>query len=150
LPPPAARPDDKAAEAALFEVPPQQREQLKVVAVAHKAIAQPLVVPAQVAVDGLKTNDVTPPVGGKGARIPGHEGDRVTAGQPLMVIASPDSSDNTTNLTRDRSALATKEAVLARDTDLFDHKAISREELEAAQFDVVSAKAAVQDDEAHV
>ncbi len=118
--------------------------------VAHKPIAQPLVVPSQVAFDGLKTSDVTPLVSGKVARILVNEGDRVTAGQPLMVIASPDSSDNTTNLIRDRSALATKEAVLARDTDLFAHKAISREELEAAQFDVVSARAAVQDDEAHV
>lgn len=150
LPPPASKPDDKAREATLFEVPPQQRDQLKVVAVAHKAIAQPLVVPSQVAFDGLKTSDVTPLVSGKVARILVNEGDRVAAGQPLMVIASPDSSDNTTNLIRDRSALATKEAVLARDTDLFAHKAISREELEAAQFDVVSAKAAVQDDEAHV
>ncbi len=150
LPPPAGKPDDKAREATLFEVPPQQRDQLKVVAVAHKAIAQPLIVPAQVAFDGLRTSDVTPLVSGKVTRILVNEGDRVAAGQPLMVIASPDSSDNTTNLMRDRSALATKEAVLARDTDLFAHKAISREELEAAQFDVVSAKAAVQDDEAHV
>ena len=150
LPPPAGKPDDKAREATLFEVPSQQRDQLKVVAVAHKAIAQPLVVPAQVAFDGLRTSDVTPLVSGKVARILVNEGDRVAAGQPLMVIASPDSSDTTTNLMRDRSALATKEAVLARDTDLFAHKAISREELEAAQNDVVSAKAAVQDDEAHV
>jgi cobalt-zinc-cadmium efflux system membrane fusion protein len=149
-PPPASKPDDKAREAALFEVPPQQRDHLEIVTVAHRAVIQPLVVPSQVAFDGMKTSDVTPLVSGKVARILVNEGDRVVAGQPLMVIASPDSSDTTTSLIRDRSALATKEAVLARDTDLFAHKAISREELEAAQFDVVSARASVQDDEAHV
>jgi membrane fusion protein, heavy metal efflux system len=148
--PPANKPDDQASEAALFKVPPHQRDRLQIVTVTHRPVVQPLIVPSQVAFDGLKTSDVTPLVSGKVARILVNEGDRIAAGQPLMVIASPDSSDNTANLMRDRSALATKEAVLARDTDLFAHKAISREELEAAQFDVVSARASVQDDEAHV
>jgi cobalt-zinc-cadmium efflux system membrane fusion protein len=149
-PAPVARPDDKGGEATLFEVPAQQRDRLKVVAVAHKAFVQPLVVPSQIAFDALKTSDVTPLVSGKISRILVGEGDRVAVGQSLMVIASPDSSDNSANLTRDRSALATKEAVLARDTDLYAHKAISLEELQAAQFDVVSARASVSADEAHV
>ncbi|HEX4423335.1 MAG TPA: efflux RND transporter periplasmic adaptor subunit [Kofleriaceae bacterium] len=149
-PAPVAKPDDKGGEATLFEAPPAQRDQLKVVTVAHKAFVRPLIAPSLVSFDELKTSDVTPLVSGKVSKLLVNEGDRVTAGQPLMLIASPDSSDNTTNLTRDRSALATKEAVLARDTDLFAHKAISLEELEAARNDVVAAKAAVQDDEAHV
>jgi cobalt-zinc-cadmium efflux system membrane fusion protein len=149
-PPPVARPDDKGGEATLFEVPPQQRDRLQIVAVAHKTFVRPLIAPSLVAFNDLKTSDVTPLVSGKIARLLAGEGDHVSAGQPLMLIASPDSSDNTTNLTRDRSALATKEAILARDTDLYAHKAISLEELQAAQFDVVSAKATVQADEAHV
>jgi RND family efflux transporter MFP subunit len=149
-PAPIARPDDNGGEATLFEVPSQQRDRLKVIAVAHKAIARPLVVPAVVAFNDLKTSDITPLVGGKIAKLLVGEGDRVTAGQSLMVISSPDSSDNTTNLTRDRALLVNKQAVLARDTDLYAHKAISLEELESAQADVVAAKAAVQDDESHV
>jgi len=149
-PPPVARPDDKGGEATLFEVPPQQRDRLQIVTVAHKTFVRPLVAPSVVAFDDLKTSEVTPLVSGKITKLLAGEGDHVVAGQPLMTIASPDSSDNTTNLTRDRAALANKEAILARDTDLFAHKAISLEELEAAQNDVVAAKASVQDDEAHV
>lgn len=149
-PAPVAKPDDNGGEATLFEVPAQQRDRLKIVAATHRPIARALVVPAVVAFNDLKTSDITPLVSGKIAKLLVGEGDRVTAGQPLMVIASPDSSDNTTNLTRDRALLVTKQAVLARDTDLYAHKAISLEELEAAQSDVVAAKAAVQDDESHV
>jgi cobalt-zinc-cadmium efflux system membrane fusion protein len=150
VPPPVAKPDDQGGEARLFEAPAAQQGRLKIVTAVHKTFARPLTAPAMVAFDDLKTSDVTPLVSGKITRLYVNEGDHVTAGQALMSIASPDSSDNTTNLTRDRSALATKEAVLTRDTDLYAHKAISLEELEAAQFDVVSAKAAVQDDEVHV
>ena len=146
-PAPVAKPDDNGGEATLFEVPAQQRDRLKIVAATHRPIARALVVPAVVAFNDLKTSDITPLVSGKIAKLLVGEGDRVTAGQPLMVIASPDSSDNTTNLTRDRALLVTKQAVLTRDTDLYAHKAISLEELEAAQSDVVAAKAAVQDDE---
>jgi cobalt-zinc-cadmium efflux system membrane fusion protein len=150
VPPPVAKPDDQGGEARLFEAPAAQRDRLKLIAIAHKTFVRPLTTPAMVAFDDLKTSDVTPLVSGKITRVLVNEGDHVTVGQSLMTIASPDSSDNTTNLVRDQSALATKEAVLARDTDLYAHKAISLEELEAAKFDVVSAKAAVQDDEAHV
>ena len=149
-PPPVARPDDRGGEATLFEVPPQQRDRLRLVAVSHQAFVQPVVVPSLVSFNELKTSDVTPLVSGKISKLLVGEGDHVSVGQPLLVIASPDSSDNTTNLTRDRSVLATKEAILARDTDLFAHKAISLEELQAAQSDVVSARASVQADEAHV
>ncbi len=149
-PDPVAKPDDKGGEATLFEVPPQQRERLKIVSVAHRSVVRPLVAPSLVAFDELKTSDVTPLVSGKVAKILVREGDKVQAGQPLMVIASPDSSDTSTNLARDRSALRTKQAVLARDTDLYAHKAISLEELQAAQLEVDSAKANVQNDEAHV
>jgi cobalt-zinc-cadmium efflux system membrane fusion protein len=145
-----AKPDDKGDEATLFEVPAQQLERLHLVRVAHKPVVRPLVAPSLVAFDELQTSDVTPLVSGKVAKILVREGDKVQAGQPLMVIASPDSSDTTTNLARDRSALRTKQAILARDTDLYAHKAISLEELQAAQLEVDSAKANVQNDEVHV
>jgi len=149
-PAPVAKPDDRGGEATLFEVPGPQRDRLKIIAAAHKPIARPLVVPAVVAFNDLKTSDITPLVSGKIAKLLVGEGDRVTAGQPLMRISSPDSSDNTANLTRDRALLTNKQAVLTRDTDLYAHKAISLEELEAAQADVVAARAAVLDDESHV
>jgi cobalt-zinc-cadmium efflux system membrane fusion protein len=147
---PVARPDDNGGEATLFEAPPDQLKRLQIIAVAHRPVVRPLVTPAVVAFDELKTSDVTPLVSGKVAKILVREGDKVTVGQPLMVIASPDSSDNAANLLRDRAALVTKKAILARDTDLYAHKAISLEELQAAQLDVDSTKASVDNDEAHI
>ncbi len=40
--------------------------------------------------------------------------------------------------------------ILKRDKDLYEHKALSLEELQGAQLDVVSAEATLEDDEAHV
>jgi cobalt-zinc-cadmium efflux system membrane fusion protein len=147
---PVAKLDDKGGEALLFEAQPDQLKHLQIITVAHRKVVRPLVAPAVVAFDDLKTSEVTPLVGGKVAKILVREGDKVIVGQPLMVIASPDSSDNATNLLRDRAALVTKKAVLARDTDLYAHKAISLEELQAAQLDVESTQASVANDEAHI
>jgi cobalt-zinc-cadmium efflux system membrane fusion protein len=149
-PPPVARPDDQGGEAALFSVSDEQGKRLTVVPVAHTPVARPLVAPALVAFDDLKTTDVTPLVSGNVLKILVREGDKVTVGQALMIVSSPDSSDNTTKLTADRATLVAKNAVLARDQDLIAHKAIAQEELEGAQVDVETAKAAVEDDEAHI
>jgi cobalt-zinc-cadmium efflux system membrane fusion protein len=136
--------------ASLFEVPKDQQAKLTVVSVEKRAIARPLHVPAVVAFNELKTSDVVPLVSGRVTKLLVNEGDHVTAGQPLLSIASPDSSDNTANLKRDRATLANKQTVLRRDQDLYEHKAISLEELQSAQLDVTSAQATLEDDEAHV
>jgi cobalt-zinc-cadmium efflux system membrane fusion protein len=105
--------------------------------------------PARVAFDDLKTSEVTPLVSGKVARVLVREGDVVKAGQPLLAIASPDSSDTAANLSRDRSQLRGKQTILARDEDLYAHKAISLEELQQARLDVEAAQTTVHNDEAH-
>jgi membrane fusion protein, heavy metal efflux system len=134
----------------LFEVPKDQQAKLQVLSVEKRSISRPLHVPAVVAFNELKTSDVVPLVSGRVTKLLVNEGDHVTAGQPLLSIASPDSSDNTANLKRDRATLANKQTVLRRDEDLYEHKAISLEELQTAQLDVTSAQATLEDDEAHV
>jgi membrane fusion protein, heavy metal efflux system len=135
--------------AALFEVPANQRARLKIEKVVRKPVVRPVRAPARVAFDALKTSEVTPLVSGKIAKLLVHEGDLVKVGQPLLAIASPDSSDTVANLARDRSALRGKQTVLARDEDLYAHKAISLEELQQARLDVEAAVTAVHNDEAH-
>jgi len=136
-------------KASLFEVPANQRARLRVEKVEKKPVVRPVSAPAHVAFDALKTSEVTPLVSGKVAKLLVHEGDLVKAGQPLLAIASPDSSDTAANLARDRSALRGKQTVLARDQDLYEHKAISLEELQQAQLDVEAAQTAVHNDETH-
>jgi cobalt-zinc-cadmium efflux system membrane fusion protein len=147
---PADKPDEEAAsKPSLFAVPPAQRARLKIITVASKPVALPIAVPALVDFNQLKTSRVMALVSGKVERVLVHEGDRVKPDQPLLSIASPDSSDVGANLARDRSAWSIKKVILTRDTDLYAHKAISLEELQQAQLDVTSAKASLADDQAH-
>ena len=142
-PPPSAEPQ-------LFEVPQAQQARLQVLEVTKKDISRPLHIPAVVAFNDLKTTDVVPLVSGRVERVLVNEGDHVKADQPLVTIASPDSSDNAANLKRDKATLENKQVVLKRDADLYEHKALSLEELQGAQLDVKSAEATLEDDEAHV
>ena len=141
---PAAR-----ARPSLFTLPPEQRARVKVIAVARQPIVRAVRAPARVAFDDLKTSEVTPLVSGKIAKVMVREGDHVNAGQPLLAIASPDSSDTAANLARDRAELRAKQTILARDEDLYQHQAISLEELQQARLDVESAQTTVHNDETH-
>ena len=140
----------KNEHAALFTVPPAQLGHLKLVTVAAKAVRRPLVVPAVVQFDDLKTSEVMPLVGGKVDKVLVREGDKVRVGQPLLSIASPDSSDAAAALTRDHASLKVAQAILGRDQDLYQHKAISLEALQQAQLDVESAQATVDTDQRRV
>ena len=144
-PPPADR-----AAASLFHLPGEQTAQLQLVTVAEGPVTRPLLVPAVIAFDGLRTSEVVPLVDGKVSRLLVREGDRVTAGQPLMSIASPSSADAQANLDRDLATLANAGTVLARDKDLYQHKALSLEELQQAELAVTSARASVATDRARV
>lgn len=135
-----------AEKAKLFTVPKAQRGHLKIVAVKKKPVTLPVTVPALVNFNELKTSRVIPLVSGKVSKVKVHEGDHVKSGQVLLTISSPDSSDIAANIARDRSALATKKVILARDKDLYEHKAISLEELQQAELDVKAAEATVAND----
>jgi len=132
----------------LFEVPLAQRAHLKITKASRRPVVRPVLAPALVAFDDLKTSEVTPLVSGKIMKVLVREGDRVKVGEPLMEIASPEASENAGNLARDRAALRSKQTILARDEDLYQHKAISLEELQQARLDVDSARTTVQTDEA--
>ncbi|MEO8797413.1 MAG: efflux RND transporter periplasmic adaptor subunit [Polyangiaceae bacterium] len=139
-----------SSDPSLFQVPENQRAGLNVVAVHTRPVTLPVDVPAVVNFNELKTSRVVPLVSGRVSSVQVHEGDSVQAGQVLMTIASPDSSDTVANLARDRSSLQAKKVILARDQDLYTHKAISLEELQQAELDVTASEATVRDDQAHV
>lgn len=139
-----------SSDPSLFQVPANQRAGLSVVAVHERPVTLSVDVPAVVDFDELKTSRVVPLVSGRVSLVQVHEGDSVQAGQALMTIASPDSSDTVANLARDRSSLQAKKVILARDQDLYAHKAISLEELQQAELDVTASEATVRDDQAHV
>lgn len=135
--------------ASLYEVPANQRAHLQLAKVKLGPVIRPVRAPARIEFDDLKTSEVTPLVSGKVAKVLVREGDHVKVGQPLLEVASPESSDTTANLSRDTSALRSKQTILARDEDLYAHKAISLEELQQARLDVESAKTTVHNDQTH-
>ena len=134
----------------LFVVPEGQRAHLQVTKATKGPVVRPVRAPALVAFDDLRTSEVTPLVSGKITKVLVREGDQVKIGQQLMSIASPESSDNAGTLARDKSVLRSKQTILVRDEDLYEHKAISLEELQQARLDVESAKSTVQSDEARM
>jgi cobalt-zinc-cadmium efflux system membrane fusion protein len=138
--------DGTPAKATLFSVPKNQQAHLKIVAVKKKPVTLPVQVPALVNFNELKTSRVVPLVSGKISTIKVHEGDMVKSGDVLLTIASPDSSTMAANIARDRSAFSTKKVILARDNDLYAHKAISLEELQQAELDVKAAEATLAND----
>ncbi len=130
----------------LFTVSKVQRRHINVVTVEKKPVILPVRVPALVDFNELKTSRVVPLVSGKVAKIKVYEGDHVKSGEVLLTIASPDSSTMVANIARDRSTLEIKKVILARDKDLYAHKAIALEELQQAQLDMTAAKATVTND----
>lgn len=143
-------PHPPAAAPSLFHLPGEQTAQVQLVTVSQAPVKRPLSLPAVVAFDALRTSDVVPLVDGKVSRVLVHEGDAVKAGEPLLAIASPSSADAQAALDRDQAALLNAEAIFARDKDLYEHKAISLEELQQAELAVKSAKASVATDRARV
>jgi len=134
----------------LFSLPDAQMAHVKLVTVKKQAVRRPLVLPAVVQFDDLKTSEVMPLVSGKVSKVLVREGDQVRVGQPMLLIASPDSSDTAASLQRDQADLELKQAVLDRDRDLYQHKAISLQELQQAELDVKSAQATVSSDRQRV
>ena len=132
--------------ATLFRVLPEQNAQLKLTTVEQSPVARPLFLPAQVAFNELRTTEVVSLVDGKVVKLLAREGDLVKMGQPLMTIASPSAADAQASLVRDRAALGNALLVQARDRDLYQHQAISLEELQTAELAVASAKASVTTD----
>jgi cobalt-zinc-cadmium efflux system membrane fusion protein len=146
----SAPPQRSSPAPTLFHLPGEQATQLQLVTVQEQMVRRPLRVPAQVTFDGLHTSDVVPLVDGKVSKLLVREGDRVKAGQPLLAIASPSGADAQASLDRDTATLNNARNVLARDQDLYQHKAISLEELQQAELAVASAKASLESDRTRV
>lgn len=145
-----AAPQEAAQTPGLFQLPGEQMARLQIVTVQEQEVRRPLLVPAQVTFDELHTSDVVPLVDGKVSKLLVREGDHVDAGQPLLAIASPSSADAQASLDRDSAALANARQVLARDQDLYKHKAISLEETQQAELAVASAEATLKSDRTRV
>src|ERR1700722_19832310 len=80
------------AKAELFSLPADQMSHIQVVPVEQAALPRTLRLTGAVEYNDFKTTPVITQVGGAVSRVVVVPGEKVTAGQPLLYVASPDFS----------------------------------------------------------
>jgi len=90
------------------------------------------------------------PVAGRVRDVSANVGERVTGGQPLAVISSPDFGQAQADARAADGQLQLAERTLARLRDLYEHGAAARKDVEAAEADYARARAEQQRTQAHL
>jgi membrane fusion protein, heavy metal efflux system len=152
-PPPAAKAADTApvapsppggGAAGYFTVPSDQLPHLKIAPVRQDTWSAEVRTTGTVDWDNDHTTQAITQVSGPIVRIVADTGTRVKAGDPLLYVASGDmtSAVSTYRKAKNRFDLAKRQ--LDRNKDLFDHKALSARDYEAAQADFNDASTDLQ------
>jgi cobalt-zinc-cadmium efflux system membrane fusion protein len=130
-----------AADSLAITVTPAQRQRLHLVSIASTSYRPVVEVTGTVAFDGDQATTVLSPVSGPVTRVLVQPGDRVSGGQPLAYVTSPDFAAAVADF---RTAAASERnlARIARlDSALFANDALARRDLEQAQTDALAAHA---------
>jgi cobalt-zinc-cadmium efflux system membrane fusion protein len=130
-----------ATDSLQFAVSPEQRQRLALVTITSSSYQPVVQVTGTVAFDGDQSTTVLAPISGPVTRVLVQPGARVSAGQALAYVTSPDFAAAVADF---RKAAAT-ERNLARiaklDSSLFANDALARRDLEQAQTDAIAAHA---------
>ena len=124
----------------LFTIPQDQMSHVQVLTVQPTTIERTLRLTGAVAYNSFHTTPVITQVSGPVSRIVVVPGERVTKGDPMLYVASPDYSQLRTNYLKARDAYALAQKARARAQDLYDHHAIAQQALEQAQSTEVQAQ----------
>jgi cobalt-zinc-cadmium efflux system membrane fusion protein len=133
-------------EAALFEVPPNQLPQLKIVEVRRTSWSSTVRTTGTVDWDQDHTTQAITQVNGPISRLLVDNGSKVTVDQPLLYVSSPDVALAIATYKKAQNRLAYSKKTLDRSKDLLDHKVIAIKDLEAAEQDYNDAHAEVEND----
>ena len=123
----------------LFTIPQEQMSHVQVLKVQPSTLVRTLRLTGTVAYNAFHTTPVITQVSGPVSRIVVVPGQRVTRGEPMLYVASPDYSQLRTNYLKAKDAYALAEKANARAKDLYAHKAISEQALEQAESADVQA-----------
>jgi cobalt-zinc-cadmium efflux system membrane fusion protein len=119
----------------------EQREKLQVAAVAATTFYPAIEVTGTVAFNGDISTQVLSPIAGPVSRILVQPGARVSRGQPLAVVASPDFAADLAAYRKAEATAANLQRVAQLDAQLFKNDALARRELEQAETDAATAAA---------
>jgi membrane fusion protein, heavy metal efflux system len=135
----AKNPSPDNGNPGLFTIPPDQMTHVEVLTIQPVALTRTLRLTGAVAYNNFRTTPVITPVSGPVSRISVVPGQRVQKGQPMLYVASPDYSQLRTNFLKAKDAYALAEKSYARAKDLYEHHAISEQNLEQAESVEVQA-----------
>jgi membrane fusion protein, heavy metal efflux system len=139
--------ESAASKAELFSLPADQLSHIQIYTVAQAALQRTLRLSGAVAYNGYLTTPVITQVGGPVSRIAVTPGEHVTAGQPLLYVASPDYSVLRSAYIKARDASQLADRFYKRAQDLYAHQAISQADLEQAESSRTQANADLQSSE---
>ena len=117
------------------------RSRLAVAAVAEREMRRDVVLPAVVEADPARLIKVLPPVAGRVIQLKVQLGERVTAGQPLVVIDSPDLAGAYADYERAKAGIAYARKNLDRQRGLAKIGGAAEKDLQQAENDFASAEA---------
>jgi len=130
-----------ADPAAAFGLTETQRARIHVQPVTATTFRPTIEVSGTVAFDGDHSTQVLAPISGPVSRVLVEPGARVEAGQALAYVASPDFAAALAAYRKAQGAAVNAMRIAVRDSALFAHDALARQELEQAQTDAASAAA---------
>jgi len=135
----------------LFTIPPEQMSHVRVLTVQPTTLTRSLRLTGAVAYNSFRTTPVITQVSGPVSRIVVVVGQKVSQGEPMLYVSSPDYSQLRTNYLKAKDAYALAQKAYARALDLYQHHAIAEQNLEQAQSaevqaggDLVAAQAALK------
>jgi len=139
--------ESAASRAELFSLPADQISHIQIYTVTQAPIERTLRLTGAVAYNGFATTPVITQVGGPVSRIVVTPGEHVTAGQPLLYVASPDYSMTRSAYIKARDAFQLADKFFKRAQDLYAHQAIAQADLEQAESNRTQAQADLQSSE---
>jgi len=133
-----------ATPSTYFTVPADQLPHLKMAAVRQATWSTEIRTTGTVDWDNDHTTQAITQVSGPIARIVADTGTRVKAGDPLLYVASGDMSTAVSTYRKAKNRFDLAKHQLDRNKDLFEHKALSARDYEAAQADFNDASTDLQ------
>jgi cobalt-zinc-cadmium efflux system membrane fusion protein len=123
----------------LFIIPQDQMSHVQVLTVQPTTLTRSLRLTGAVAYNSFRTTPVITQVSGPVSRVVVVPGQKVTQGEPMLYVASPDYSQLRTNYLKAKSAYSLAQMAFVRAQDLYAHHAIAEQNLEQAQSAEVQA-----------
>jgi cobalt-zinc-cadmium efflux system membrane fusion protein len=133
-----------STQGSYFTVPADQLPHLKIVSVRQATWSTTVRTTGTVDWDNDHTTQAITQVSGPIARIAADTGTRVKAGDPLLYVASGDMTLAVSTYRKAKNRFDLAKRQLDRNKDLFDHKALSARDYEAAQADFNDAATDLQ------